>query len=468
MNAKWFKGKRITVFGIGLLGGGIGTIRFLVENGARVIATDIKSKKELAPALEQLKDLKNIEYVLGQHRREDFAKVDMVVKTPPVPWTNKHVKLALDNEIPVEVDSSLFFKLCKNPIIGITGTKGKTTTSHLIYHILKKAGKNPVQVGIGQTPVLSRLNLLKKNSVVVFELSSWRLSALKNAKMSPQISVFTNLFPDHMNYYKTMKEYLADKKNILLYQKSKDWFVCNCDDEVIGGLCDEAPGNVMAISMDKKSDGRSVFFQNDKIYLNDGIDAKKLLSIDDFVLRGLHNVTNVMLAAGACFAYGVSTNSIKLGIKSFRPISHRLEFVAEKKGVKYYNDTTATNPQSAIASLDAFKEPIILIAGGTDKKLPYKEFAEAISEKVKGVVFIKGDATDKIIMCMRRYLIKKGCCGCRMNFEIVDSMEKAVELASRSADNGDVVLLSPGAASFGVFANEFDRGNQFKYAVKNL
>ncbi len=468
MDVKWFKGKRITVFGVGLLGGGIGTIRFLVENGARVIATDIKSKKELAPALEQLKDLKNVEYVLGQHRREDFTKVDMIVKTPPVPWTNKHIKLALEKKIPVEVDSSLFFKLCKNPIIGITGTKGKTTTSHLIYHILKKAGKNPVQVGIGQTPVLNRLNLLKKNSVVVFELSSWRLSALANAKISPHIAVFTNLFPDHMNYYKTMETYLNDKKNILIHQKPKDWFVCNCDDKVIGHLCNEALGNVMAVSMNEKTEGRSVFCRDGKIYLNDGIDAKELINVKDLSLRGTHNITNIMLAVGACFNYGVNTKNIKLGIKSFRPISHRLEFIIKKDGIKYYNDTTATNPQSALASINAFDEPIILIAGGSDKKLPYKEFAEAISEKVKGVVFIKGGATDKIIMHIKKYLTEKGCCDCKKHFEVVDSMDKAVELASRSADEGDVVLLSPGAASFGVFSNEFDRGNKFKYAVKNL
>ncbi|PID51672.1 MAG: UDP-N-acetylmuramoylalanine--D-glutamate ligase, partial [Candidatus Moraniibacteriota bacterium] len=168
MDRSWFKGKRVTVFGIGLLGGGIGTIRFLVENGAHVIATDIKTKEVLAHSLEQLRGVKNVTYVLGQHRNEDFTHVDMVIKTPQVPWTNKHIKLAKQHNIPVESDSSLFFLLCKNPIIGITGTKGKTTTSHLIYHILKKAGKNPIKIGIGQTPVLDRLRLLKKNSVVVF------------------------------------------------------------------------------------------------------------------------------------------------------------------------------------------------------------------------------------------------------------------------------------------------------------
>ena len=464
MDIKWFKGKRVTVFGIGLLGGGVGTIRFLVENGASVIATDIKSRKQLSHSLEQLKDLKNIEYVLGQHRREDFTKVDMVIKTPQAPWTNKHIRLALKNNIPVEVDSSLFFKLCKNPIIGITGTKGKTTTSHLIYHILKKSGKNPIKIGIGQMPVLDRLKSLKKNSIVVFELSSWRLSGLTRAKISPHIGVFTNFFPDHMNYYRTMEEYLTDKKNIFIHQKPKDWFVCNYDDETVRTLCQEAKSRVITIANEHISHGRSVFCEDDKIFINNGIDIECAMFVGDIPLRGTHNISNVMCAIGASVAAGVEQKKIISAVKSFRGVAHRLEFVAQKKGVKYFNDTAATNPDSATAALDAFDEPIILIAGGVDKNLTYDEFAKAITQKVKGVVFIKGTATDKIIRLIKKYMED----GENMSFEIVDAMDKAVELASRGAQSGDVVLLSPGAASFGVFANEFDRGNQFKQCVNML
>ncbi len=465
MDIKWFKGKRVTVFGIGLLGGGVGTIRFLVEHGARVIATDIKSKDKLAHSLEQLKDLKNVEYVLGQHRQEDFTKVDMVVKTPQAPWSNKHIKLARKHNIPVEVDSSLFFMLCKKPIIGITGTKGKTTTSHLIYHILKKAGKNPVKVGIGQTPVLDRLRLLKKNSVVVFELSSWRLSALAKSGMSPHIAVFTNFFPDHMNYYRSMDAYLKDKKNIFIHQKPRDWFICNRGDETVGQLCVEAKSNVLCVADEHVSDGRSVFAENGEIFINDGIDITATLKVADSPLRGAHNINNVMCAMGAAFAYGVPQKTIISAVKSFNGVAHRLEFVAEKKGVRYYNDTAATNPDSACVALDSFERPIILIAGGMDKNLTYNAFATKIARKVKGVVFLKGTATEKIVS-----LIKKELGGDmeKISFEVVDAMDKAVEIASRGAEDGDVVLLSPGAASFGIFANEFDRGNQFKKEVLAL
>jgi UDP-N-acetylmuramoylalanine--D-glutamate ligase len=182
MDPSWFKDKKITVFGLGLLGGGVGIVKFLVNHGARVIVTDIKTKEQLAPSIKKLEGLKKVDFVLGQHRHEDFEKVDMVIKNPVVLWTNEHIRLALKNNIPVEMDSSLFFKLCKNPIIGVTGTKGKTTTATLIYEILKIAGKKPVKVGVGQASVLDKIDILERDSIAVFELSSWRLSAYCRGK----------------------------------------------------------------------------------------------------------------------------------------------------------------------------------------------------------------------------------------------------------------------------------------------
>ena len=245
MDLSFFKNKKITVYGLGLHGGGVGVVKFLVSNGANVIVTDLSNKEKLAPALEKLKGLKNIKYVLGQHRVEDFTNVDMVIKNPAIAWTDKHVKLALEKKIPVEMDSSLFFKLCKNKIIGVTGTKGKTTTATLIFEILKSAGKNPIKVGIGQTSVLDKLSLLKKDLVVIFELSSWRLSALGRAKLSPQIAVFKNLMPDHLNYYGTMEKYLQDKKYIFVNQKPQDFLVLNYDDEKLKEISSQAPSELV-------------------------------------------------------------------------------------------------------------------------------------------------------------------------------------------------------------------------------
>jgi len=464
MNIEDLKNKRITVMGLGLHGGGIGTVRFLSEAGAKVTVTDIKTKEELKSSLEKIKDLKNISYVFGQHRPENFTNTDMVIKTPPAPWSNKQIKLALEKKIPVEIDSSLFFKLCKNPIIGITGTKGKTTTASLIYEILKLAGKNPVKVGIGQTSVLDKLKYIKKDSVVVFELSSWRLSALGRYKMSPQISVVTNIYPDHLNYYKSMQEYIADKKHIFLYQKKGDSCVINNDSEEIKKFENEIKYQLIKFSKNKISEGKAVYLENEAIYYNDGIDEKKVIDIKDIKLKGKHNLENVMAAVAAAKAVGVKIEIIKKAISEFSGVAHRLEIVRDLRGVKYINDSAATTPEAAISALNSFSEPVILICGGADKNLNMLEFGKEICTKVKGVVFLKGQATDKIISAMK----KVDVCIDTENLKIVESMDKAVELAKSVAQEGDAVLLSPGAASFGLFLNEFDRGDKFKETVKKL
>lgn len=464
MDLDFFKNKKVTVFGLGLHGGGIGIVEFLSKKGAKVVVTDLKTKEELRSSLEKLKGLKNVEYVLGQHRSEDFIKTDMIIKNPVIPWDNQNIKLALKNNIPVEMDSSLFFKLCKNPIIGITGTKGKTTTSTMIYEMLRACGKNPVRVGVGQIPVLNRLDLLEKNSVVVFELSSWRLSALGRIKSSPYISVVTNILPDHLNYYKSMKDYVADKKNIFLYQKNSDWLVINNDSEVAREFPEESSAKIIKFSENPLKEGNSIFIEDGAIYLNNGIDAKKLMELKNMKIKGVHNIFNMMAAIGAVYAFGIPFESIKKCAGVFKGIPHRLEFVREIGGVKFYNDTAATVPDAAICALNSFSEPIVLIAGGTDKKLDFAEFGKEIIKRVKNLILIKGTATEKLVAEIRKNSNEEKF----QNAEIVDSMEKAVESARKLADSGDVILLSPGAASFGLFLNEFDRGDKFKETVKKL
>jgi len=465
VNTNYFKNKKITVFGLGLLGGGLGVVKFIAKHGARkIIVTDIKSKEELKRSIEKLKGIKNIEFVLGYHRIEDFTKVDMVIKNPQIPWTNKYIKEALKNKIPVEMDSSLFFKLCKNKIIGITGTKGKTTTSSMVFDLLKNSGLNPMKVGVGEESVLDKLEILKHNSIIVFELSSWRLSALSQAKLSPQIAVFKNIFPDHLNYYKGMKDYIDDKENICRYQKPNDWFVYNSEDEIVKKISQGVRSQVVSFSFNRENSGRSVFYEDDKIYLNDGIDIKQVMGKDDLLNFSKHNISNLLAAVGVVFALGVDFAKIKKAVLKTHPVSHRLEFVDEVMGVKYYNDSAATIPNAAIAALESFNRPIILIAGGSDKNLDFTDFAKVISEKVKGIIFLRGVATEKLIEKLSKNIPNRE----HRRFEVFDSMNKAVEEAARVADSGDIVLLSPGAASFGLFENEFDRGNKFKKAVKSL
>jgi UDP-N-acetylmuramoylalanine--D-glutamate ligase len=456
-----FRKKKITVMGLGLHGGGIGVTRFLVEAGAEVTVTDLKSEQELKGSLDKLKDLLEIKYVLGQHRESDFVTVDMLVKNPAVPWTNKYVQLALENNVPVEMDSSLFFKLCRNKIIGVTGTRGKTTTSSLIYEILRVARLDPVKVGIGQVSVLDKLKELKADSVVVFELSSWRLSALGRYGLSPEVAVWTNIFQDHLNYYANMAEYFQDKKYIFSGQKKSDFCILNWDDEKLNKLESQINSQLIKFSKNKLESGNSVCVSDGVIYANWNNKEEKILELAEITLKGVHNVFNILASIGVAKALEIEAENIKKGIMEFSGLPHRLEFVRELDGVKYYNDTAATSPDGAISSLDSFVEPLVLIAGGSDKNLDMRELASAIQGKTDRVVFLEGTGTDKIIAEMRNL-------GKDQEFTIADSMEKAVVLARDLAKPGEVVLLSPGTASFGIFLNEFDRGDKFRLAVNSL
>jgi UDP-N-acetylmuramoylalanine--D-glutamate ligase len=466
MKIEDLKGKKVTVFGLGLHGGGVSMVKFLARNGAKIIVTDLKDKEQLAPSLEKLATIKGITYVLGQHRKEDFSQVDLVVKSPAVPWKNVYVRTALEHNIPVESDSSLFFRFCKNPIIGVTGTKGKTTISLLITHILHIIGEDSVPVGIGQIPVMDALRNITKFSCPVFELSSWRLSALKRSGVhkSPHIAVFKNFFADHLNYYKTMDEYLEDKKNIFRYQKKSDWCILNYDDAIVRNLEREVPSQVVWFGFSRPQKGRCVFVREGWIVFRDGEgNEERIVKTKDLGMKGKHNIVNTMGALGACWVWGVSVEKLKKHTWKLEGVPHRLEMVGEVGGVKYYNDTTATIPEATISALHSFTQPVFLIAGGSNKGLHYEGFAKSISHRTKGIVFLKGTATLDMQKALKGVLGEEA-----QKFPIVDSMKEAMEYAKSHTKSGDVVLLSPGAASFGMFDNEFDRGDQFRRLVKEM
>jgi UDP-N-acetylmuramoylalanine--D-glutamate ligase len=300
---------------------------------------------------------------------------------------------------------------------------------------------------------------------VVSELSSWRLSALGRLKKSPSFAVLVNIYPDHLNHYKTLEAYVSDKKNIFLFQKQRDILVANFDDEAVRALAQDARGTIIWFSQSGKIDGDGVFSKDEKIYVRQLGELKEFLSLARIPLKGEHNVANVLAATAATLAYGLTLKQIASGIESFSGIPDRLEYVGEKNGVRYYNDTTATIPEAAMAALRFFSEPVILIAGGSDKRLQFDALAREIIKHSKGLVLLKGEATEKLLKALKTCLPAKNK---NRPFEVVENMAKAIELASRSAEPGDVVLLSPGAASFGIFQNEFDRGEQFRKAVVEL
>jgi UDP-N-acetylmuramoylalanine--D-glutamate ligase len=451
---EYFRGKKITIMGLGLLGRGIGVSKFLAECGADIIITDLKNGEQLKSSLVKLSKFKNIKFVLGQHQLEDFRGRDMIIKAAGVPLDSIYIEEARKNEIPVEMDASLFARLAEGvKIIGVTGTRGKSTVTHLLHriiensendHALPKTGwSGRVFLG-GNVRGIATLPLLKKvksGDIVLMELDSWQLQGFGDAKISPNISLFTTFLRDHQNYYKEdMDRYFTDKANIYKYQKEDDALFMRPE--------------VAKIIKNKGIPAPS----NEKIIVSKELIPKNW----KLKLLGSHNLENIALAVATALYLGIKDSVIKKTVEKFTGVPGRLEFIKEVKGIKFYNDTTATTPDGVIAAMDslkAHKGKIILIGGGADKALEYPEYAKVIKKNIIALFLFKGAASDKIV---------KELGNVKFPVYFADNMKVAVQSAFIYAEKGDVVLLSPGAASFGVFKNEFDRGDQFVKAVKSI
>lgn len=462
----YFKGKRITVFGIGLNGGTVGAIEFLIQSGAReIIATDIRSREELAPSLERLKPLKNIIYVLGQHRPEDFTNVDMIVKNPGIPWTNEYIRRAQEKGIPVEMDVSIFFQLVKNQTIGVTGTRGKSTTAALIAHLLEQADYPVVRVGINQTGFLSELPKISEKSVIVAELSSWRLSALRRMAWSPQVAVVTNFFPDHQNYYKSLEAYARDKQTIVEFQSAADWAVLNFDHEKVRSWGEKTQAQKRFFSQLGQGvmDGVSLVGRQVVEYTQGN--SQPLLTLTTPGLAGVHNQANALAAIAVARVHGLTPANIMQALETFRGLPHRFELIAQKRGVQYINDTAATSPEALLAALDTCPVPPVLIAGGADKDFDFAHLPEVLLDRTKALVLLQGTGTEKLLPSLEKIIEDRKL---ERVIPVVTTMRDAIALAEENAVAGDRVLLSPGMASFGLFKNEFDRGEQFRDGVEAL
>lgn len=425
--------------GLGLQGGGAGVARFFAERKAKVTVTDLKTEKELAPSLVSLANLA-ISYILGCHRKEDFKKADLIIRNPDVPKDSPYLIAARKNGIPVEMDESLFLRLCpkRENVIGITGTRGKTTTTHLVGTILKKAGYHTLLGGnLLGVATLSLLDQITSKTLVVLELSSWQLQGLGWDKKSPHIAVVTNIYPDHLNRYQNMEEYINDKKIIFQYQKRDDFLVLNAENKITRSFGQKAKSKVVWFSA---SDLEAGAF--------------------GFKLRGRHNLENLAAALAVARLLGINDKIIEKAIKGFAGVPERLEEIAKVAGVTYVNDTTSTTPEAGIMALRAYEDrPIILICGGTSKNLSLTDLGREIDQKAKAVILLEGTAASELEKAIKEKKKIKG----RFN-----DLAKAILAAKDNAEDGDIVLLSPGCASFGMFKNEFDRGEKFTYLVKSL
>lgn len=460
------KGKKVTVMGIGLNSGGVGTIEFLSKQGAHVIATDLRSKEELREALKELKGLSNITYVLGQHRVEDFKNVDLIIKNPAVPRNSHHIRTAREHGIPVESDLGIFMELCLGPILGVTGTKGKSTTTTLLYNMVKRKHKDAVLAGnIGVSP-LTKIDDIKESTPVILELSSWQLEDLAEHERSPHIGILTNLFPDHLNRYPSLEAYYEAKKTIFQFQSRTDFMILNNDSPAVRALAEEVKSTCVWFSKSATDLVPACVVEEGTIQFRSAKhDTTTIASVADIALRGEHNLENALAAAAAATVFGIDAKDIRHALTTTKTMEHRLELVDTHEGIEYINDTTATTPEALKAAIQTIEKPIIAIVGGTDKECAFTDVAPILAERTKDIIFLAGSATEKLVRELKE-VQKKQDLQKEIDYTMHDSLASAFEEARRRAQPGDAILFSPGATSFQMFKNEFDRGRQFKELVE--
>jgi len=447
------RNKRVSVCGIGI--SNIPLIDFLLSAGCKVTARDIKERESLGDIATELEE-KGIRLVCGKGYLDDIDD-DIVFRTPGLRYDTKGLTEARERGSTVTSEMQVFFELCPCTKIGITGSDGKTTTTTLIAEMLKAEGKTVWLGGNIGTPLLQHLDAMKPSDFAVVELSSFQLHTMTTC---PEIAVITNLSPNHLDYHTDYSEYIDAKKNIFRHSDSLT-LVTNGGNAITEDLAKEYEGN--KIIFGKAVEGvasEHIFTQNGAIFFG----SEKILDVADIRLPGTHNVENYMAAIGAVHSF-VSNEAITRVAREFNGVEHRLEFVAIKNGVKYYNSSIDSSPSRTAAALSAFSEKnLVVICGGYDKNLDYAPLAPVMAEKAKAVV-LTGSCAQKIkkaLLESRVFLAS--------NTKIIEEegFEEAVKKASLTAESGDCVLLSPAAASFDRFKNFEARGRLFKEIVSNL
>ena len=435
---EFLKDKRVTVMGLGLLGRGLNDVKFLSKYCAEVLVTDLKSDEELKTSLEEIKDLKNITLVLGEHRLTDFENRDFILKAAGVPLDSLYIEHANKSNVPVYMDEALFVMLSPEiTTIGVTGTRGKTTTTMMIEAVLQNSGKRYLLGGnIRGTATLPLLETVRAGDIVLMELSSWQLQGFGDLGISPNIAVFTNFYDDHLNYYNNDRNaYFADKAFIYKNQTREDFLV-------FGSEIPENFKSEMNVALSEKFE----------------ISKSDLPSDWNLKIPGEHNRSNAALAVKTAQLLGIENREMKNSLENFSGVSGRLELVRVYNDVSIYNDTTATTPVATINAINALYVPgknLILIMGGADKKLAMDELFPVLKEKVSKIVLLPGTGTDLV-----KNLVGESV--------LVSDMKEAVAEAIKNAIPSDTILMSPAFASFGLFKNEFDRGDQFDAIVKSL
>lgn len=451
------KGKKVAVLGIGVSNTPL--IRMLLRAGVEVTACDRRRREDFDGRVDELESL-GANVCLGEDYLEHLEGQDVIFRTPGMRPDLPQLTAAVERGSVLTSEMEVFFQVCPCPIIGVTGSDGKTTTTTIIAELLKAAGKTVYLGGNIGKPLLPDVKMMEPSDFAVVELSSFQLMTMD---LSPQIAVITNLAPNHLDVHKSMEEYIAAKKNIFLHQSGLDQVILNAGNAITASFAPGAPGNVMLFSRQSEPDGDGVFFRDDAIWLKDGGGERRILRREEILLPGDHNVENYMAAIAAVKDF-VPVDVIRSFAAKFSGVEHRIELVRTLNGVRYYNDSIASSPTRTMAGLKCFPEKVILIAGGYDKHIPFDDLGPAITTYVKHLI-LTGNTARKIRKAVEA---APDYAEGRPVIEEHEDFKEAVLAAHRAAQAGDVVILSPACASFDKFRNFMERGNAFKRIIQEL
>jgi UDP-N-acetylmuramoylalanine--D-glutamate ligase len=460
MDRVFFKDKKVLAMGLGRFGGGVDTVKFACQAGAKVIVTDLALQEELADSINQLKNFGDIEYHLDGHIEKDFEQADIVVANPAVPNDNKFLEIARRAGRFVTSQINIFFQLCPAVIIGVTGANGKSTTAALTAHLLRGGYESRVTShgprvtvwlsgNIGNEPLLAIIDQIGKNDLVVLEISSFQIEQLAQISKMPRVALLTNLTPNHLDRYGTFENYCAAKENIFKYQRP--------DESRPAVSIFNAEDRIGAQWFEKYSEDKSricIKFSASDV-------SEKILA--SYALPGRANLENLAAAMAIATHFGVREENIKKHLSEFKALPHRLELIATIKGVQWYNDSKATTPEAAIVALDAFEQPEIIIAGGYDKHTPFDKLGEKIAQKARAAILL-GQTAGKIADAIKKTQDSRQ----QTEVRFAGSLAEAVQTANELAVDGDVVLLSPACASYDMFDNFQQRGQEFAELVNRL
>lgn len=448
------KGKKVLVVGSGI--SGIAAAELLKKKGIEFILFDGNQDLDTKALIEKAPVFSDARMILGEMKKEDMEQIDLVVLSPGVPTDLPMVNEMRRMGIPIWGEIELAYHFAKGRILAITGTNGKTTTTALTGEIMKNYFKDVKVVGNIGIPYTSVAADTTEETVTVAEISSFQLETTHAFK--PAVSAILNITPDHLNRHHTMECYIETKESITKNQTAEDTCVLNYEDEVLRAFGEKLHTNVIFFSSKRKLE-KGLYLDGDDIYYADGNATEKVINVNELNILGKHNYENVMAAVGMSVSFGVPMEKIVEVLKRFQAVEHRIEYVTEKRGVKFYNDSKGTNPDAAIQGIRAMNRPTLLIGGGYDKASEYDEWIESFDGKVKKLVLI-GQTREKIAECAKKHGFT--------DIVLCDTFEEAIDTCYANAVSGDAVLLSPACASWGMFKNYEERGRIFKEYVRNL